>query len=167
MTLHTKRWMKRELDQLLAQRACYLKAETASSELHHKVRHTTQRLRLDQEILGRKEALDALGTWDDDDLPPNPRLPAVSMPIRRLHPAVPAPSVVPRAIIVCAATFVLGFAGVGVTMSMAGQSQPTMARQQPTPRPVEPQPTQAAPRVDDEPILAAGARASWGRSSRH
>ncbi len=182
MTLQTKRWMKRELEQLLAQRSCYLNAEAASSDVRQKVRHTTQRLRLDQEILGRREALVGLGECHDEPgavalergLAGSPRLDArvvspLTVAVARataVQPSPRTPSALPRLMMVCAATFVVGFAGVGMTMSMLDAQPPAMARKAPVAPAVVDDAPRPGSRFEEQPVMAAGARTSWVRPSK-
>ena len=124
MTAQTQRWMQRELQQLLAQRARYVQAESASTDVRQKVSHTTQRLRLDDEIQGRREAIAALEDQGGS------RRRDYDRGLSRLRPAAgPAParshgSIVPLTLGVCVATFALGFIAMGQWVSTSAPTPP-------------------------------------------
>lgn len=173
MSVQTQRWMRRELDQLLAQRARYVQAEAASRDVHQKVQHTTQRLRLNEEILGRQQALRALERHAADA-----RAEMRDRGLRRSRPvtspatspaATPMPSgavdrlTLPLALGVCIATFCLGFVLTGSALSSKDDASPALT---PTPITVEtpryrrlapPTPTPPTLHRDDS-VMAASAR---------
>lgn len=162
MSDQTQRWMKRELEQLLAQRARYVQAELASHDVPQKVRHTQQRLRLDQEILGRREALHALEQHAHDTRAtrhdPGLTRPRAAAGFLRHAPRSTDRAIVPLAIGACIATFTLGFVLVGGAMSPVGEaSTPTMVKT-PRYRPIDP--PAATPPVphQDDTVMAASAR---------
>ncbi len=153
MTAQTQRWMKRELQQLLAQRARYVQAESASTDVRQKVSHTTQRLRLDDEIQGRREAIAAL----EQQRPSRRRDRDRGLP--RLRTATgPAPirsggSIVPLTLGVCVATFALGFIAMGQWVSTPTPTRPApMVQRYKSLAPPPPVRVQKRP---DERVMAA------------
>jgi hypothetical protein len=80
MSSTTKRWMQEELQQLLQQRHRYKLAEATARD-PAQARRRTQRLTvIDEEILGRREALDGL---IEEPPPPAPRHRPPTMSLRR------------------------------------------------------------------------------------
>ncbi|MCA9711670.1 MAG: hypothetical protein KDK70_37895 [Myxococcales bacterium] len=169
MSEQTQRWMRRELDELLAQRARYVLAERTSRSVHQKVQHTRHRLRLDQEILGRREALRAL---EQQHAEVANRDPGLGRP--RLAAAGPATTAkaplrdrttLPLALGVCVATFALGFVLVGnhvatdrqATASSPSVTQPLRYRPLNSATPVH------VPQRQGDPVMAAGVRTKHAR----
>lgn len=165
MSATTQRWMKEELRQLLQQRERYQLAEANARDAAQARRRTARLRALDEEILGRHEALAAL------EVPV--RKTTFSMPSRRRHPTLVSPTIgsglavmqPPRRITtslakVVAGSFALGFAATALLLVLARpepRSQQATRREQPVAAPAKKRAPSSRPARLDTAVHAATA----------
>jgi hypothetical protein len=161
MSSTTKRWMKAELQALLEQRECYQLAEATARDVAQARRRTTRLRAIDEEILGRREALAALE--------PGVRKTVLGSPTRTRHPTLvsptigstlalmqPRPAVTTSLLKVVGGSFALGFAATALLLLLASPQRPApqATRVQPA-APVQ-TPEARAPRRPLDTVVHAG-----------
>lgn len=149
MSATTQRWMKEELRQLLQQRERYQLAEANARDAAQARRRTARLRALDEEILGRHEALAALEVpvrKTTFSMAPRRRPPTLVSPTigSGLSLMQPRPKVTTSLAKVVAGSFALGFAATALLLALA---RPEPRSQQAR----RPQPSVAAPVKEKAP----------------
>jgi hypothetical protein len=145
MSSTTKRWMKEELQQLLEQRERYQLAEATARDVAQARRRTIRMRALDEEILGRREALAALEPAAP--IPPRKRAPTLVSPTigSTLALMQPRPALATSLAKVVGGSFALGFAATALLLVVT--SPGPRDRQAAGPLPAAPAPAAAPARV--------------------
>jgi hypothetical protein len=166
MSSTTKRWMKEELQQLLEQRERYQLAEATARDVAQARRRTIRMRALDEEILGRREALAAL----EPAAPParRKRAPTLVSPTIGSTLAVmqPRPAALTSLAKVVGGSFALGFAATALLLVVISPGPRDRQAARPMPAATAPAPVEPAPRATPRPAVDTAVHAATAEPAR-